>query len=97
MKRFVQRLTNEQVDIMAFECMKFYLIKKFHVRIDSWDKIMVIPERLLPVIQETTQGRVTKLPNLQKLIILKYCLNSPETFNMTFPFISGDEDLDMDT
>jgi len=54
---------------------------------------MIIPERMVPILEETTRGRVSKLPLLQKEIILKYCRQSPETFNITFPFICGDEDL----
>ena len=89
----MNRMSNDEVDQLAFEAMKFYLIKKYQARVDSWDKLMIIPERLLPMMIDVTQGRVTQLPHLQKLLILKYCINSKETFNITFPFLSEDEDL----
>jgi hypothetical protein len=40
-------LTNEQIDVLAFESVKFYLLKKFHARLENWDKIMIIPERMI--------------------------------------------------
>jgi hypothetical protein len=84
-------LSNEQIDALAFECIKFFIIKRFHARIDSWDKLMLLPERLLPVFEGNTRGRVSKLPHLQRLLIVKYCLNSKETYNITFPFLSEEE------
>jgi len=92
-KNFVDGLSNEQVDVLTFESVRFLLIKKFQARIDTWDKVLIIPERLVPALQETTLGRVTKLPRLQQLLILRYCKNSLETFNMTFPFVSEEDDL----
>jgi hypothetical protein len=81
-------LTSEQIDVLAFESVKFYLLKKFHARLDNWDKIMIIPERMLADMQDVTQGRVVALPTLQKQIVIKYCQNSLETFSNTYPYIS---------
>ena len=55
----MNRISNDEVDQLAFEAMKFYLIKKYQARVDSWDKLMIIPERLLPMMIDVTQGRVT--------------------------------------
>jgi hypothetical protein len=57
-------LTNEQIDVLAFESVKFYLLKKFHARLENWDKIMIIPERMIGDMQDVTHGRVTALPTL---------------------------------
>jgi len=54
---------------------------------------MIFPERMVPLMEEITHGRVTPLSLLQKLIITKYCLNSLETYGNTFPFISQEDDL----
>ncbi len=90
---FVNGLANENVDLFTFEAVKYILIKKFQARIDSWDKLMIIPERLLGVMSVATNNMVMRLPHLQKLLIMKYCINSQETFGITFPFLSADEDL----
>jgi hypothetical protein len=74
--------------VLAFESVKFYLLKKFRARLENWDNIMIIPERMLAEMQDVTHGRVTTLPTLQKQIVIKYCQNSLETFSNTFPFIS---------
>lgn len=74
--------------MLAFESVKFYLLKKLHARLESWDNIMILPERMLADMQDVTHGRVTPLPALQKMIVIKYCQNSLETFSNTFPFIS---------
>lgn len=59
---------------------------------------MIIPERMVLVLAEATLGRVSKIPQLLKLVIIRYCHNSPETFNITFPFISADDgDLELDS
>ena len=55
---------------------------------------MIIPERLQGMMAEATHGRMSRLPHLQRFLILKYCLNSKETFNTTFPFLAEEDDLD---
>jgi len=55
---------------------------------------MIIPERLQGVMAEATRGQMSRLPHLQRFLILKYCINSKETFSTTFPFLSQEDDLD---
>ena len=55
---------------------------------------MIIPERLQGVMAEATRGQMSRLPHLQRFLILKYCLNSKETFSTTFPFLAEEDDLD---
>ena len=86
-------MTNDEVDFLAFESVKHFIVKQFHARVDSWEKVMIIPERLHPMMVEVTHGQISRLPNLQRFLILKYCINSKETFGTTFPFLSDEDDL----
>jgi hypothetical protein len=58
----VDGLSNEQIDVLTFESVRFLLIKKYQAKIETWDKVLIIPERLLPTMEIVTNGRVTKLP-----------------------------------
>lgn len=86
-------MSNDEVDFLTIESVKYFISKHLNARVDTWDKLMIIPERLHPMMAEVTHGRIMKLPNLQRFLILKYCLNSKETFGMSFPFISDEDDL----
>lgn len=86
-------LTNVQIDLLTFESVKHFLLRKFQVRMQSWNGIMIIPERAVHQFEDTTRGRVTLLPPFQRFAVLKYCVNSPETFNLAFPFICAEDDL----
>ena len=57
--RYVDGLTNEQIDLLTFESVKYFLIKKLNVRsnaIESWDRVTIIPERLRNDMREAIGG-----------------------------------------
>jgi hypothetical protein len=57
-----------------------------------WEEVMIIPDRMRVPMEEITGGRVMKIPNLLKHLIIQRCKNNLDSYNLTFPFIA-EEDL----
>ena len=66
----------------------------FHEAIvESWQDVMVIPERNLALMEDTTSGLTTKMPSLLRALIIRKCQLESSSVSSTFPYISPDLDL----
>jgi hypothetical protein len=50
-----------------------FIISQTGLRVGSFSDIVVIPDRLLPDFEETTDGNVFKAPPILRELILKRC------------------------
>ena len=53
---FVERLETDQIADYALRVMKGFLMNKFSVLANSWSDLIVIPERMLHLMYEETEG-----------------------------------------
>lgn len=89
----LEHLPPDIVDDLALVALKNHCIRVLRAEIDSWPDVLIIPERMREALLDLTRGRLSRLSNVCKTLIIKKCLNYLDTYNLTFPFIS-DEDLD---
>ena len=75
--------------------MKGFLMNKFQVVATSWSEVVIIPERMLHLMHDTTSGRqVVEIPALLRALLIRLCQLKPEAeLHATFPLISQELDL----
>ena len=75
--------------------MKGFLMNKFQAVATSWSDVLVIPERLLHLMYETTNGgQVLEAPPILRALMIRLCQTAAESEVLsTFPLISPELDL----
>lgn len=70
---FVERLRPEQITDYSLTVLKGFLMRALMARIHTWSDVFVIPERMMSVLEETTNRAVVRAPELLRALIIMKC------------------------
>lgn len=66
---------------------------KLRASIQSWNEVLIIPQRMMPVLDDTIGGNVIKASSLLRALIIRKCLLDIGNIGHNFPFICAEQDL----
>lgn len=87
-------MSDDMIDEFAMFALKEHVLINIGSIIQNWNDVLIIPERMIPVLDEYVNGRVINVLPLLRALIIKKCINNLDDYIITFPFLN-DGDLDL--
>eukprot|EP00347_Sterkiella_histriomuscorum_P022614 403337819 len=84
----IDGLPADLFDSFALNLISYFCMTTSNARLESWNDVLIIPESMKLMLVDIHRDRLSRLPDLYRRAIIKFCQLNPETFGVQFPFIS---------
>ena len=67
---YVITLSNVQVNEYSLIALRGWIRTKLRINVEGWNDVIVVPQRLIPVLEETIGDKIVKASSLLRALII---------------------------